>query len=101
MLSYTGLQTQCQYLTQDTSATALTFFKTNLNLGLHILEAELGSFYTEETGTVATVASTATYKTPANFIRLKKAYITISNTQYVMEEVQDEDEWRRYQANAV
>src|SRR3990167_10903351 len=96
MLSFTGQQTQCQDLTQDTSAGALTFFKTNLNLGLHILEAELGSFYTEEEASVTTVAATRSYKTPANFIRLKKAYLTVSTQRYIMEEVTDEAEWQMY-----
>jgi len=99
MLSFQGQYTQCQNLTQDTTADALTFFKTSLNTGQRILESELGSFYTEETASVTTIASTSTYKTPADFIRLKKAYITIDDVRYVMDEAHDEEEWQVYKRN--
>ena len=94
MLSFTGQRTQCQDMSQDYETDSLTFFKTNLNLGQRLLEAELGSFYTEDTASVTTVASTSTYDLPAEFIRLKKAYTTDSTTQYPMQEVFDEEEWR-------
>lgn len=99
MLSFTGQQTRCQKLTKDSSSDALTFFKTNINEGQRILESELGSFYTEETATVTTIASTNSYKTPAGFIRLKAAYITIDDTRYYLEQVHDEEEWQFYQTS--
>lgn len=97
MLSFTGQQTQCQNLAQDTSAAALAFFKTNLNLGQRILETEISSFQIEEPSTVSTLADTNSYDLPADFLRLKEAYVTISNTRYLMEQVFDEQEWQFYQ----
>lgn len=97
MLSFTGIQTLCQDLTQDTTAPALTFFKSSANIGQHILETELGSFYTEESVPINTALATSSYKTPANFVRLKKAYITVGTNRYLMDEVRDEDEWQSYQ----
>jgi len=94
MLSYTGIQTQAQDLTQDYDSDSLTFLKTQINIGQRVLETKLGSFYTEETDTVSTTASTFSYKTPAEFIRLKEAYITNGTTQYLMRQVFDEEEWR-------
>jgi hypothetical protein len=100
MLSYTALQTKCQDGAKDTSASALTFFQGEINEGLREVQSELGSFYTEEEASVTTVASTATYDLPANFIRLKNAYITVSNVRYEMDVVQDEQEWQFYKSNA-
>lgn len=101
MLSYTGIKNQCVNLTQDATTDAATFFQTNINIGLHILEAELGSYFIEESVTIATIAGTSVYSTPVNFIRLKKAYITIAGTRYLMDPVQDEDEWQVYKQSAV
>lgn len=96
MLSFTGLKLQCANLTQDTSTGADTFFGTNINIGLGILESELGSFYTEETSTINTIASTSIYKTPANCVRIKSLYITIGTQRYLIHEVFEEDEWNMY-----
>jgi hypothetical protein len=100
MLSYSGIQTQAQDLTADYDTESLTFLKNNINIGQRILETELGSFYTEELDTVTTVADTASYKTPVEFIRLKKAYITSGTTQHVMDEVFDEEEWRALKSSS-
>lgn len=101
MLSFQGQYTQCQDLSQDNGADALTFFKTNLNLGQHNLETELGSFFTEETYTDLTEANVFSYPNPDQFVRLKMAYVTISNTRYIMEQVYDEDRWQAIQAAQV
>jgi len=95
-LSFTGLKTQCADLTSDNSTESATFFATNINIGLGILESELGSFYTEETDTITTTADEDTYALPVNFIRLKSAYITLGTYNYPMEEVFEEDEWQMY-----
>ena len=98
MITFEGKKTQCKNLSQDTSSAAETFFAVNINIGQHILETELGSFFTEETITDFTEDGVNSYPTPARFIRLKKAYVTVSSVRYVMEEVYDEDEWQVYQA---
>src|SRR3972149_2891359 len=98
MLSFQSQYTLCQDLAQDTDADSLTFFKTNINIGQHLLETELGSFFIEETYTDLTEVGVNSYPTPARFIRLKIAYVTISSVRHVMEEVHDEDEWQVYQA---
>ena len=95
------MYTMCEDLAQDTNSDAITFFKTHINLGLHILESELGSYYTEETATDLTEASVAAYPTPDTLIRLKVAYVTVGSLRYVMEEVFDEDEWQALQSAQV
>ena len=99
MLSFQNMYVLAQDLAQDTDSDSLTFFKTNINIGQHLLETELSSFFTEETATVTTVAGTSSYDTPARFIRLENAYVTVSSVRYVMDEVHDEDEWQVYQSN--
>jgi len=94
MISFQGQYTQCQDIAQDEGADALTFFKTNINVGQHILEAELGSYYTEETYTDLTEASVQSYPTPDQFVRLKIAYVTVSSVRHVMEQIFDEAEWQ-------
>jgi len=94
MISFGAAQTRFQNLSQDNSAAALTFFKASYNVGLHILESELGSFFTEESYTDLTEASVFSYPTPDQFVRLKTAYVTISNVRYNMEQVFDEDRWQ-------
>lgn len=88
----------CQDLSNDTNTTVLTFFKAQMNIGLHLLETELGSFYMEETRTGSTAATTTAYQLPENFIRLKALYVTVGTTQYPCTEVFDEDVWRMLQA---
>ena len=94
MLSYQDQWTMAQNLSQDNSSDAKTFFKQQINIGQHILETELGSFYTEETGTITTVAGTNSYATPDQFIRLKQAYVTVNSIRYEMQEVYNEKEWQ-------
>ena len=94
MLSFQNLYSQFQDLAQDTNTDALTFAKTHINVGYHLIESELGSFYTEEEFTDLTEASVSSYPTPDQFIRLKVAYVTVSSIRYVMEEIFDEDEWQ-------
>jgi len=94
MLSFQSQYELCQDLAQDTNTDATTFFKTNINIGQHLLESELGSFYTEEEFTDLTEASVSSYPTPDQFVRLKIAYVTVGSVRYVMEEIFDEDEWQ-------
>lgn len=95
MISFGAAQTRFQNLSQDDSADALTFFKASYNVGLHILETELGSFFTEDTYTDLTEVGVFSYPTPDQFIRLKTAYVTISNVRYNMEQIFDEQQWQR------
>lgn len=95
MISFGAAQTRFQNLAQDDSASALTFFKASYNVGQHILEAELGSFYTEENHTDITEDGVNSYPLPGQFIRLKTAYVTIGTTRYNLEQVFDEQKWQR------
>lgn len=99
MLSFQSGYTLCQDLSQDTNSDAKTFFQTNYNIGQHILETELGSFFTEETFTDLTEASVYSYPLPDRYIRLKIGYVTVSSVRYPMEEIFDEDEWQALQAS--
>jgi len=95
MISFGAAQTRFQKLAQDTSAGALTFFKASYNVGQHIVEDELGSFFTEETFTDLTEESTFSYPLPEDqFVRLKEAYITVSNVRYRMVQEHDETAWQ-------
>jgi len=95
MISFGAAQTRFQNLAQDTSDGALTFFKASYNVGQSILEDELGSYYTEDTYTDITESGVFSYPLPADqFVRLKEAYITISNVRYVLQQVHDETEWQ-------
>ena len=100
MLTYSGLQSQCQDLASDTTSESLVFFKRNINLGLSKLQTELGAYYTEDTWTDSTLASTNSYQTPEDFVRLKSLYITVGGIQYPLEEVFDESLWRQLQSSA-
>jgi len=100
-LTFQDQYTQAQNLTQDASTAALTFLKLNINIGQRKLETELSSFYTEETATDLTEDGINYYPTPARFVRLKIAYVTVDSVNYVMEEVHDEVEWQAYQASNV
>ena len=100
MISFGQAQQRFQRLSQDNSAAALDFFKDSYNVGQRTLEVEIGSFYTEETYTDTTVASQAEYKTPDQFVRLKKAYVTVGTKRYVLIEVHDEDEWQALQMSS-
>jgi len=102
MLSFEELHTNTQQNVQDYDSDALTYLKRQINIGLHILEAELGSFYTEETITRDTVAETGSYSLPTNFVRLKQAFVTVDETtQYNLEEVYTEDLWQALQASLI
>jgi len=94
MISFQGQYTQCQDIAQNDGAGALVFFKTNLNIGQHLLEAELGSYYSEETYTDLTEASVQSYPTPDLFIRLKTGYVTVGGIRNLLQEVFDENEWQ-------
>lgn len=95
MISFGAAQTRFQNLSQDSSDGALTFFKASYNVGQSILEDELGSFYTEETYTDITESGVFSYPMPSDqFVRLKEAYVTISNVRYNLQQVHDETEWQ-------
>lgn len=97
MRSFQSQYTKCQKLAQDTGAEALEFFKSTLNEGQHILEADLGSYYTEETDiSNVTVANSNSYKTPDQFVRLKELYVTVGTQRYNMEQIFDEVQWQRF-----
>lgn len=96
MISFGAAQLRFQRLAQDTSPAALAFFKDSYNVGQRILEAEIGSFWTEDTYTDVTVANQSIYKTPDKFLRLKEAYITVGNNRHPLEEIQDEEEWQQF-----
>ena len=101
MLSYQQIKEQAQDLVQDYSSEAATFLARNINIGQKLLETELGSFYTEETIARTTTANNGTYDMPADHIRLVFAYVTVSNTQYNLEEVYDEEYWQYLKASTL
>lgn len=99
MLTFSQQQTLFQDLAIDTSAAALTFGKSAINIGTHILETELGTHILEETRTGSTSTSTNVIQLPENCIRVKAFYVTVGGIQYNAQEIYDEDTWREIQAN--
>ena len=101
MQTFQDIYTQAQDLVHDYSDDALVFLKRNINIGQRILETRLGSYYTEETYNITTTASTISYDTPADLVKLKHAYLTVGTTQYNLEQVYDEELWQELQASSV
>lgn len=79
---------------QDYDSTALTYIKRKINIGQEILEAELGSYYTEETLTRTSTANNGTYKMPVDAVKLTQAFVTVGTIKYDLEQVHDEDYWQ-------
>ncbi len=99
------MQTQALTFAREvsTNTAALTFLKTNMNLGLHTLEAELGTQYYEDIRTGATKADASNPNRiilPQNCIRPKALYVTIGTRQVPATEIFDEETWRLTQMNA-
>ena len=94
MLTFEDMYELAQTMTNDTSTGALTYLKQNINIGLHFVEDALGSFYSQETATDSTTASTSTYQTPARFVRFNEVYITVSSVRYPIEQIYDERLWQ-------
>jgi hypothetical protein len=99
MLSFNAQYIMTQRMAQDYDTNVvLPFFKQQLNLGLHVFQSEVGTFYTEETRTGSTSSSTNTINLPENCVRIKAFYVTSGTQQYYAEEIFDEDTWRRIQS---
>lgn len=97
MLSFIQQYGQAQTLVSDTSTATTTFLKLNINLGNQQVETALGSYYTQETRTDTTTASTSSYPLPDRFVRLIALYVTVGSVQYLARPVYSEDDWRRLQ----
>jgi hypothetical protein len=101
MLTFSQQQTLFQDLSIDTSDEALTFGKLQINIGLHLLESELGIHHVEETRTGTTTVSAGTIQLPENCIRPKTFYVTTAdNIRHVAEEIYDEDQWQAIQSRS-
>ena len=98
-LSFQGQYTLATQLCSDANADNLTMLKTLIRQGQRRLEAVLGCYFTQETRTFATVASTQPYKLPENFKKLIEIYVTSGSVQYQGELIQDDDLWRQINCN--
>lgn len=96
MLTFQDQYEIAQKGAHDSSDEALTFLKQGINVGLHLVEDALGSFYTEKTRIIDTVADQDTYYTPDNYIRMKHIYTIVSGERKpILIEVRDEEQWQR------
>ena len=101
MLSYEGQFDLAQQLASDADATNLTLLKSFVNAGTRQLQAELGTYITEEQRSITTVTDAITgtsyqsYYLPENFMNLTEFYVTVGSTQYQAELIQDIDLWRQ------
>ena len=94
-ISWQGQYELAQQLTSDNDTDNLVMLKTLLRSGQRRLEAILGIYFTEETRTFETIASTLSYKLPENFKKLTELYVTVGTTQYPATLIQDDDLWRQ------
>src|SRR5690606_32238949 len=99
MLTWSDMQQQFQDLINDESSSALTFGKTNMNLGLSILEASLNRRHTEFTRTGTTSDSTNIVQLPDNFIRLVDFFVTVGTIEYHAEPIFNRDLWNQLVRN--
>lgn len=95
MKSFQTLYENAQLRANDQSSATLTFLKEEINTGLHIIEDELGSFYTEQTRTDLTEANVDSYPTPENFVRAVHVEVVVGTVHHQLTVVHDEDLWKR------
>lgn len=95
MLTFQDQYELAQTMANDTSSETLVLLKQGINIGLHLVEDALGSFYTQETATDVTALSTSVYQTPARFVRFNEVYITSNSIRYAPEVVYDERLWQQ------
>ncbi len=100
MISFGAAKVRFRKMTQDASPAALAFFEESYNIGQRILEAEIGSYWTEETEEIDTEENVSEYKTPDRFLRLKDAFFIKGGREYPMTEIIDEDDWRDLNASS-
>ena len=97
--SWSEMQTEFQEQAIDVSTAALTSGKRSMNVGIKMLQADLGIWWNEVTRTGTTAASTNTITLPENLTRVKHFYVTIGDIRYSAEEVYTEDDWQRLLSN--
>lgn len=93
MITWDDAQAECQRLSNDSSATSLTAFKRDMNLGYKMILAGLGRPVTEKTKTTSTVASRQFYQCPTDVLFIKSIKVTIDNRDYPLTEVASQEEW--------
>jgi len=99
MLTFNQQYAMAQNMAVDTSTDATTFLKQQINLGQHMLEADLGIHHVEKTRTGTTVPSASSVQLPEDCVRPKAFYVISGSNQYSAHEIYDEDEWRIIQSN--
>ena len=102
MLSFQDQYTLGQQYCNDESTDTLAFLKQHINIGVHLIQDALGSFYTEQTRTDTTDDNVDTYETPDDYIRMKDFYITgadsVRHHILAQNEVKDENTWQELKA---
>lgn len=94
MISWSNLQTITQDLVSDTTAGVLDDLKRYLNVGIRDVRTMFkGSFVLEDEFAITTVASTQWSDLPIDLLKVKWAKLTISSTDYYVEEEQDYERW--------
>jgi len=100
-LSYQGQYELAQDLASDSDATNKTLLQNFVKQGNRKLQAELGTYITDEQRTFTTVTdaisgtSNQAYSLPENFRSLVELYVTVGTTQYNAELIQDYELWRQ------
>lgn len=93
MLIWDQSQDLCKQLSGDGSASALTGFKRDMNLGYKYILADLGRTVGEREKTGSTVASQQAYQVPPDFLWTKAVKITVGSTTYPLVEEESQEMW--------
>ena len=95
MISFQAASQKCQYLSGDTTSTALTQFKQDLNIGYHRFDAAISRYFTRKQQFTNLVQGQRYYQTPVYAIRVMFVSVAWSSGyEYRLSQVRSEADWR-------
>ena len=95
-LTFSGLFTQCQSNTADTSATSLTYFKQQINTRYQLVLAQLQDYQDIKTATASTVVAQQYYHNPPGYVNIESITVTTSassSIKYILKPVDSSLDW--------
>lgn len=97
MESWQTMYTRFQSMAQDQDSSHLTLGKQNINIGIKILEVDMGMPSLQAERTYSTLTSTNAYPLPENFKDLDQLYVTdASGSRFYADREYSEDAWKQY-----
>lgn len=100
MISFESGYTIVQDISKNTDATQLTKFKRDINIGYHLALSKIGRWFLNETDstTLDTVDGTQYYDLPSHYLRMQSVTVTVSDQDYVLQEVRSQSDWNELNA---